>query len=202
MTRTNPRAGALRDLLLEFRRRPRCLSPPASTEGILQRRATKLTHVLISLAAILLGLVAVFGMIAGRIGTQTNNWFLIATIATSVTGFFFPVTHFMPSHALGILSLITLTFSVMGLRRFRSEGHGLRLYVITAVIALYLNVFVLVVQLFRKVPVLNALAPTQTELAFGLAQFATLLAFITLGILAVKGTKRIGTAGTRAAAVA
>jgi hypothetical protein len=98
----------------------------------------------------------------------------------------FPVHHFLPSHCVGIVSMIALTLAIYALYMRRLAGGWRRVYVINAVIAQYLNFFVLIVQLFQKVPALKVLAPTQSEGPFKLAQLAALVLFIVLGILATK----------------
>ena len=141
-------------------------------------------HVVISLVGIASGLMAVLGLIVGK---QFKGWteiFLVTTIATSVTGFGFPFDHLLPSHIVGCISLVVLAVALYALYGRRLAGAWRRIYVLTAVIALYLNVFVLVVQAFRRVPNLHALAPTQTEMPFLLMQFLVLDMFITLGVLA------------------
>ena len=141
-------------------------------------------HVAISLLAIMSGFVVLFGMIAGKRLEARTKFFLATTVLTSVTGFFFPVQHFMPSHAVGIISLVVLTLAIYA-RYGRKLASGWRkTYVITAVIALYLNVFVLIVQSFMKIPTLKQLAPTQTEPPFKLTQLVVLVLFVILGILA------------------
>ncbi|HLK20768.1 MAG TPA: hypothetical protein VKT81_17570 [Bryobacteraceae bacterium] len=144
--------------------------------------AFTLFHVIISLVGIASGFVVVYGLLSSK---RMDGWtalFLSTTIGTSLTGFLFPVQHFMPSHAVGIISLIVLAFSVLARYRHRLEGGWRRTYAVTAVIALYLNFFVLIVQLFEKVPVLKELAPTQTEAPFVIAQSAALLVFTLLGV--------------------
>jgi hypothetical protein len=143
-------------------------------------------HVLISLIGIATGLVVLFGLLRGNRMDGMTAWFLTTTVLTSATGFILPAPHFLPSHAIGILSLIALAIAITGRYRFRMEGGWRRTYVITAVIALYFNVFVLVVQSFMKVPALHDLAPTQSEPPFAIAQGAVLLLFVVLGTLAVK----------------
>lgn len=143
-----------------------------------------LIHVALSLIGILSGLIVAFGLLAAK---RFNGWtalFLVTTVLTSVTGFLFPFHQFLPSHALGILSLIALAIAIVA-RYPRQLAGGWRLtYVITAMLSLYFNVFVLVVQLFMKVPSLHALAPTQTEPVFKLTQLVLLVAFVILTILA------------------
>jgi hypothetical protein len=145
-----------------------------------------LVHVIISLIGIATGLVVLFGMLGGNRMNGLTAVFLITTILTSATGFILPAPHFLPSHAIGILSLIVLGIALAARYRFHMEGVWRRTYVITAVIALYLNVFVLVVQSFLKVPTLHDLAPTQTEPPFAIAQGTVLLIFVVLGVLAAK----------------
>ena len=145
-----------------------------------------LVHVLLSLAGIGAGFVVLFGLIAGKRLDAWTAVFLATTVATSVTGFGFPFDHLLPSHKVGIISLVVLTFTLLARYAFHLAGAWRRVYVITAVIALYLNTFVGVVQSFLKVPALNALAPTQAEPPFAMAQGIVLLLFIVLGTLAAK----------------
>jgi hypothetical protein len=143
-----------------------------------------IVHVVLSLIGIFSGIVVVFGMLAAK---RLDGWtavFLATTMATSVTGFLFPFHKFLPSHALGIISLVLLSIAIFARYTRHLAGHWRSAYVITAVMALYLNVFVLVVQLFRKVPALEAMAPTQSEPPFKLTQLIVLLLFIVLGIFA------------------
>jgi hypothetical protein len=143
-----------------------------------------IVHVLLSLAGILSGFVVVLGMLAAKRLDAWTAVFLATTVATSVTGFFFPFHKFLPSHAFGIISLVLLPIAIFARYSRHLAGHWRSTYVITSVMALYLNVFVLVVQLFRKVPALNALAPTQTEPPFKLAQLGVLVLFVVLGVFA------------------
>ncbi|MDQ1387825.1 MAG: hypothetical protein QOF56_1279, partial [Acidobacteriaceae bacterium] len=117
--------------------------------------------------------------------------FLWTTVATSATGFLFPFHRLLPSHLVGLVSLIVLAIATRAHSRWRKT------YVITAVIALYLNVFVLVAQLFMKVPALKALAPTQSEPPFQIAQLIVLVLFLVLGILAVKKFPRTESPATQ-----
>ena len=145
-----------------------------------------LIHVVLSLVGIGSGLVVLFGLLAGKRLTGWTGLFLATTVATSVTGFGFPFDHFLPSHGVGILSLVVLAIAILALYSFHLAGAWRRIYVICAVIALYLNVFVLVVQAFEKVPGLRALAPTQSESPFAIAQLLVLALFVALGIAAAK----------------
>jgi hypothetical protein len=141
-------------------------------------------HVALSLAGIASGFIVVYGLLVSKRLDGWTRFFLWTTVLTSVTGFFFPVHKFLPSHAVGILSLILLGVAIFALYRRRLAGGWRRTYAITAVLALYLNFFVLIVQLFEKVPALKALAPTQTELPFKVAQLAALTVFLLLTVFA------------------
>jgi hypothetical protein len=143
-------------------------------------------HVIISLIAIVTGLVALLGMLGGR---KLGGWtaiFLATTVLTSVTGFLFPFTKLLPSHVVGIKSLAVLAAALLALYVFRLDGPWRWIYVVGAVLALYLNVFVGVVQAFQKLAFLQPLAPTQAEAPFVVAQVVVLAIFAALGFLAVK----------------
>ena len=140
---------------------------------------------MLSLVGIGAGFVVVYGLLTPRRFDGWTKLFLTTTVATSVTGFMFPVHQFLPSHAIGILSLIVLAIAIAARYRFGLAGAWGRTYVVTALIALYFNVFVLVVQLFRRVPALKEIAPTQSEPPFQMAQLAVLLIFAFLGTRAV-----------------
>ncbi len=145
-----------------------------------------LFHVALSLVGIVAGLVVVFGLISAK---QSKNWtstFLVTTAATSVTGFLFPFHKFLPSHGVGIVSIVVLAATIPALYVFHLAGAWRRVYVIGAVIALYLNVFVLIAQFFMKIPALKALAPTQSEPPFLATQTIVMLVFIVIGVLATK----------------
>src|SRR6266581_189041 len=135
-------------------------------------------HTLISLVGIFTGLLA-----AKRLDGWTK-WFLITTVATSVTGFFFPFHGFTPAHGVGIISLLVLAVAIYARYPRQLAGHWRWIYVVTAVIALYFNVFVAVVQAFEKVPALKVMAPTQTEPPFKVTQLVVLALFVVLGIVA------------------
>jgi len=145
-----------------------------------------LLHVLISLVGIGSGLVVMYGFLVAKRLCGITAIFLITTVLTSVTGFGFPFEHLLPSHKVGILSLCTLALAIAALYQFRLAGAWRSIYVVSASISLYLNVFVLVAQAFMKVPALHALAPTQQEPPFLVAPLLVLLIFVILAILAVK----------------
>jgi len=137
-------------------------------------------HVIISLIGIASGLIVLAGLLRGQLLTTWNGLFLITTVLTSVTGFGFPYTKPTPGIILGILSLIVLAIAIFALYGRRLNGSWRRTYVITAMIALYFNVFVLVAQIFEHVPAFHALAPTQTEGPFKIAQLLLLVVFAVL----------------------
>ena len=143
-------------------------------------------HVVLSLIGIVSGLLMLFAMLGGRYAAGMVGLFLATTVATSVTGFLFPFTNFLPSHAVGIISLVFLAASLLALYGRRLAGIWRPVYVIGAVVALYLNVFVGVVQAFQKVPFLHELAPTQSEPPFAVAQTVVLVLFVLAGVLAVR----------------
>jgi hypothetical protein len=145
-----------------------------------------LVHILISLVGIGSGLIVMYGLLAGKRLDGITAIFLVTTVLTSVTGFGFPFDHLLPSHIVGILSLVALAGAILARYAFHLTGSWRAIYVICASIALYFNIFVLVVQLFEKVPALRALAPTQKEPPFLVAQVALLILFVVLTILATK----------------
>lgn len=143
-------------------------------------------HVAISLIGIATGFIVAFGLIAGNPLPKLTALFLTTTILTSVTGFFFPFKGMTPGIVVGILSLVILAFTLLARYGKHLAGGWRRTYVITAMLALYLNFFVLIVQSFMKVPSLHALAPTGSEPPFKLVQAVTLVIFVVLTILADK----------------
>jgi hypothetical protein len=141
-------------------------------------------HVVISLIGIASGFVVMYGLLAGK---RLNGWtalFLASTVATSLTGFGFPFDHLLPSHKVGIISLFVLALAILARYVLHLAGRWRWVYVVSAVIALYLNVFVGIVQSFQKVPALKALAPTQSETPFLLTQLFVLALFVALAIVA------------------
>jgi len=145
-----------------------------------------LLHVVISLIAILTGLVVLYGMLTSR---RLDGWtgiFLVTTVLTSVTGFFFPFEHLLPSHVVGIISLALLAIAIIALYLGHLAGSWRWLYVATAIASLYLNVFVLVAQAFQKIGPLHALAPTQSDPPFAIAQAIVLVVFVVLGVKALR----------------
>lgn len=141
-------------------------------------------HVAISLIAIASGLIVALLMMAGRNLPAVTTLFLLTTVLTSVTGFFFPFTGITPGIVVGILSLVVLALTLLAYYGKHLSGGWRRVYVLTALFALYLNVFVLVAQMFQKIPSLHALAPTGTEGPFKMAQGAVLVLFLVIGFVA------------------
>ena len=141
-------------------------------------------HVLLSLIGIFTGFVAVFGMIAGKRLDLWTAVFLLTTALTSITGFFFPFHGVTPGIKLGIFSLIVLAVAIPARYVKHLEGGWRKTYAITASIALYFNVFVLIAQLFMKVPSLHVLAPTGSEPPFLISQDEVKAIFIVLTIAA------------------
>ena len=142
-------------------------------------------HTLISLVAIFTGLVVVLGMLGGNRLDSWTKWFLMTAVATTVTGFFFPFHGFTPAIGLGIISLPFLALTIYARYQKNLARVWRWIYVAGAVICLYFNLFVLVVQSFEKIPVLHALAPTQTESPFKLTQLVVLTISALLCIVAL-----------------
>jgi hypothetical protein len=143
-------------------------------------------HVVISLIGIGSGLIVLYGMLASQSRDGWTALFLATTILTSVTGFMFPFNGLLPSHVVGAISLVLLAMALLALYTFRLAGPWRWVYVATALAALYLNVFVGVVQAFQKLPFLQPLAPTQSEPPFAVAQIVVLALFLALGFLALR----------------
>jgi hypothetical protein len=145
-----------------------------------------IVHVLISFAGIGSGLVVIYGLLTGKRFDTWTAIFLVATILTSLTGFLFPVQHLLPSHIIGITSLVVLSVAVLARYGRQMERSWRWIYIVCAVLALYLNVFVAVVQSFMKIPTVHALAPTQKEPPFLVVQLVVMVIFVVTGIFAVK----------------
>jgi hypothetical protein len=145
-----------------------------------------LLHVIISLVGIGTGLIAVFGLIGGKLLPRWTAIFLFTTVLTSVTGFMFPFNGVTPGIVLGVLSMIVLLPALIAFYGKRLAGVWRGTYVITACLALYFNVFVLFAQLFAKVPALKAIAPTPSSPAFGATQLVVLVAFTWLTIVSFR----------------
>ena len=145
-----------------------------------------LVHVLISLVGLGSGFIVVYGLLTAK---RLDGWtaiFLATTVLTSLTGYLFPVPHILPSHIVGAISLAVLAVAVVARYAFHMKGSWRAIYVITALMGLYLNTFVAVAQSFMKVPFVHALAPTQKEPPFLIVQLVVMAIFAVLGFFAVK----------------
>jgi len=142
-------------------------------------------HVALSLIGIVSGFVVLYGLVSGRPSGAWTAIFLVTTILTSLTGFPLAPYGFDAARAIGVISLVLLAAAVAGFYVFHLAGPWRWIYIVTAATALYLNVFVGVVQSFQKLPFLQPLAPTQSEPPFVVAQLVVLVAFIAVGVLAV-----------------
>ncbi|MGH8238174.1 MAG: hypothetical protein ACREXP_14295 [Steroidobacteraceae bacterium] len=145
-----------------------------------------LVHVVLSLIGIVAGLAVLFGLLRNNPLDNWTLWFLVTTVATTLTGFLFPFRGFTPAIGTGIVSSLALAATLPARYTFQLAGSWRWIYVVGAVVSLYLNCFVLVVQAFLKVPALHALAPQGTEPPFVLTQGLVLVLFVIAGFLAVR----------------
>ncbi|HTR46251.1 MAG TPA: hypothetical protein VMM16_02535 [Verrucomicrobiae bacterium] len=141
-------------------------------------------HVALSLIGILTGLIVALGLLASVRLDSLTAIFLLTTALTSITGFLFPFRGVTPGIVIGILSVVTLAIAILARYGRKLAGPWRWIYAVTLMISLYLNVFVLIVQLFEKVPALRALAPTKTEPPFKMTQLAALIVFFVWTIFA------------------
>jgi hypothetical protein len=154
----------------------------------LSLHAVTILHVVISLVAIVAGLIVLFGMFKSQSMPGMTAFFLITTILTNATGFMFPFKELLPSYIIAILSLVLLAIACYALYGAKLSGRWRAIYVITAVASLYFNVFVLVIQSFLKIEPLHALAPgvPPSGPAFAVVQGIVLVLFVLAGIRAVR----------------
>ena len=143
-------------------------------------------HVALSLVGIVAGVFVLYGLLTGKALGGWTALFLVTTILTSVTGYPIPPFGFDPPRVVGTISLVLLAIAVGAFYLFHLAGAWRWVYVVTAVMALYLNVFVAVVQSFTKIPALVALAPTQSEPPFIVVQLVALIVFVVIGFVAVR----------------
>ena len=154
--------------------------------GVFDLSTYTVAHVIISLIAIAAGFIVAYGMLGSN---RLEGWtalFLFTNVLTSLTGFGFAFDHVLPSHVVGVLSLVALLIAILGYYLYRLAGAWRWIYVVAALVALWFNVFVLIVQAFQKISFLQPLAPTQSAPAFQIAQGAALVVFIVMGIFAVR----------------
>ena len=144
-----------------------------------------LFHVAISLVGIAVGFVVLGGFLADARLDGAIHTFLATTVATDVTGFLFPFNGFLPSYAVGIISLIILAVAIYAYYAARLAGPWRSTFVVSVIATLYLNVFVLIAQTFQKNPAILALAPTQSEAPFVVVQAVALVTFVVLGVVSM-----------------
>jgi hypothetical protein len=164
---------------------------PAMLLGLSLAQFTML-HVIISLVAIAAGLVALIAFARGSMLRGTTHVFLWTTLLTNITGFLFPFKTFTPAIAVGIISTVILVFTFLAFYGSKLAGSARTVYAITATVALWFNLFVLVVQSFLKIPALHALAPQGNEPPFAAAQGAVLMAMLVLGYFSMRKARRWG----------
>jgi hypothetical protein len=143
-------------------------------------------HSDLSVIALIAGVVVVIGLIRSRLLPLWTEVFLATAVLTSATGFGFQRSAIMPSHVIGAIALAVLLVAILALYVFRLAGAWRWIYAVSAVVSLFFLVFVAIAQAFAKVPALHALAPTQSEPPFGIAQGVNLVIFVVLGIAAVR----------------
>jgi hypothetical protein len=161
--------------------------------GVMSMSTFTTLHVIISLIAVGSGLVVLAGMLGSHRLPGWTALFLVTTILTSATGFLFPINGFTPALGTGIASLVVLAIALIALYALRLAGRWRWIYVATAVAALWFNGFVLVVQAFEKLSLLNPHAPQvgppfpdpqNTE--FAIAQGVVLVVLLVLGVVAAR----------------
>lgn len=149
-------------------------------------------HTVISLVALLAGAVVVLGMAGNADMPAVSALFLVTAVVTSVTGFLLPADRVLPSHIFGVVSLVALAAAIAARYAFSFRGGWRVTYALCVVLATWLDAFVAVFQTFLKVPSITALAPTQSEPPFAIAQGVTLLVFIVLAVLAARRFRPLG----------
>ncbi len=158
-----------------------------------------LLHVVISLVGIGTGFVVMYDLVRSKFSPKTTAWFLATTVLTNVTGLGFPFEKLLPSHVLAVVSLVVLAVALYAQYSKQLAGRWRTAYIGAAFFAQWVNVFVLIVQSFLKVPALHELAPTQAEWPFVFAQAATLAAFVAWGYLATVQRTSFATVTSRRA---
>ena len=143
-------------------------------------------HVALSLVGIASGFLVIVGMLGNKSLPRWTALFLLTTVATSVTGFLFPSTGIDPAQVVGIVSLVALAAALIARYTYRLAGNSRWVYIVAAVLAQWLNSFVAVVQSFQKIPFVHALAPTQKEPPFLIAQVGLMVLMVLLGVFAFR----------------
>ncbi|GAC1637250.1 MAG: hypothetical protein NVS9B14_17050 [Candidatus Acidiferrum sp.] len=149
-----------------------------------------IVHVALSLIGIAAGFLVIFQMIGGKALGGLNTVFLVTTILTSVTGFFFPITKVTPGLVIGTISLVILGIALFAFYAKKLAGGWRTTYVVSAVIAQFFNVLVLIVQSFMKIGALHAMAPKGDEMVVKIVQICALVLLIVLGVMASKNFKK------------
>jgi len=155
-------------------------------DGIMIAKLATFTalHTALSLVALVSGIIVVIGLIGSKPLPMWNAIFLATAFATSATGFGFPATALLPAHAIGAVSLVVLASAMLAYYGFHLSGAWRSIYAIGVVVSLYFDVFVAIVQAFKHVPALTALAPTASEPPFAVAQGLALAIFVALAVWA------------------
>jgi hypothetical protein len=143
-------------------------------------------HTVISLIALVAGVVVVIGLVRGQSTPFWTPLFLVMAVATSATGFGFPFNGVLPSHIVGAIALVVLAAVLVARYAKHLAGAWRSIYAAGMVVSAYFLVFVTIAQAFMKVPALKSLAPTTTELPFALAQLVALILFVALAVAAVR----------------
>lgn len=149
-------------------------------------------HTALSIIAIAFGVIVLIALVRGRVLPGWTSWYLATSVATSVTGFFFPFVKLLPSHVVGVLSLIALAVAIQARHGAQLVGRWRASYAVSCMVSIYFLVFVAIAQAFTKVPALHALAPTLAEPPFAIANGVVLLAFAGLTVMAVLSLRRSG----------
>jgi hypothetical protein len=154
-----------------------------------------MVHVIISLIAIAAGFVVLSGLLGSNRMAGMTALFLLTTILTNATGFLFPFEKLLPSHMIAILSLVLLAIACLALYGMKLSGAWRWIYVVTALLSLYFNVFVLVIQSFLKIPALTALAPGNPPAGpvFAVVQGVVLVFFVLVIIGAIRRFRPLAT---------
>ena len=147
-------------------------------------------HTILSLIALVVGIVVVADLLSPKIRRSLTVLFLITAIATSVTGFGFPFHGILPSHILGVIALIVLAVALYAMYGAHLHGAWRPVYAVAIVASLYFLVFVGIAQAFSKIPFLHVLAPNGSEPPFAIAQLVALVLFIAVGYAAARSFRR------------
>lgn len=148
--------------------------------------ALTLFHVVLSLIAIVAGVVLARGLLAGRRNDRWTHIFMVTTAITVLTGFVFPYRGFTPGIGVGIVCVLVFIPTALARYRFQMAGLWRPVFIVGALALFYFNCLVFVVQSFQKIPPLNALAPTGAEPVVGIVQAIVFVAFLVVGFFSVR----------------